>query len=145
LPVLDRCFDEALRLFPPAPFLARHTLRDCTLGGMTIPANTPVAPSALVTHRLPEFWSSADRFDPDRFAEGRAEHTAHSHMYYPFGGGAHVCIGLHFARTQVKAVMSELLGRYRLRDARSFPRPRSFASVPIPYPRDGLPVVLEPL
>jgi len=33
---------------------------------------------------------------------------------------AHVCIGLHFARMQPKAVMSESLGRFRLRDARRF-------------------------
>jgi cytochrome P450 len=98
-----------------------------------------------VTHRLPDYWSHPDRFDPDRFAAGRAEHSAHSHLYYPFGGGAHVCIGLHFARIQVKVVMSELLGRYRLRDARRAAGARALSAVPIPYPRDGLPVVLEPL
>jgi cytochrome P450 len=145
LPVLDRCFDETLRLFPAVPFTARQSLRECTLAGFEIPADMPIAPASLVTHRLPEFWSSPDRFDPDRFSPERAEHTKHSHLYYPFGGGAHVCIGLHFARIQVKAVMSELLGRYRLVDPRRAPGPRSFASVPIPYPRDGLPVVLERL
>jgi len=98
-----------------------------------------------VTHRLPEFWSSPDRFDPDRFSPERAEHTKHTHLYYPFGGGAHVCIGLHFARIQVKAVMNELLGRYRIVNPRRAQRPRSFASVPMAYPRDGLPVVLERL
>jgi cytochrome P450 len=66
-------------------------------------------------------------------------------VYYPFGGGAHVCIGLHFARMQVKAVMSELLGRFRLRDSRRLRGARAFASVPIPFPRDGLPVVLDAL
>jgi cytochrome P450 len=145
LRVLDRCFDEALRLFPPVPYAARQSLRDCTLAGFEIPADMPIASAALVTHRLPEFWSSPDRFDPDRFSPERAEHTKHTHLYHPFGGGAHVCIGLHFARIQVTAVMNELLGRYRVVNPRRAQRPRSFASVPIPYPRDGLPVVLEPL
>ena len=142
-PVLDRCFDETLRLFPPVPYAARQSLRDCTLAGFEIPADMPIAPAALVTHRLPEFWSSPDRFDPDRFSPERAEHTKHSHLYFPFGGGAHVCIGLHFARIQVTAVMHELLGKYRIVNPRGVQRPRSFASVPMAYPKDGLPVVLE--
>jgi cytochrome P450 len=145
LPVLDRCFDEALRLYPPVPYAARQSLRACTLAGFDIPADMLIAPAALVTHRLPEFWSSPDRFDPDRFSPERAEHTKHSHLYFPFGGGAHTCIGLHFARIQVKAVLNELLGRYRIVNPSGVQRPRSFASVPMPYPKDGLPVVLTPL
>jgi cytochrome P450 len=145
LPLLDRCFDETLRLFPPVPYAARQSLRNCTLAGFEIPADVTIAPAALVTHRLPEFWSSPDRFDPDRFSAERSEHTKHSHLYYPFGGGAHVCIGLHFARIQVKAVMNELLGKYRVVNPRPAMRPRSIASVPMAYPRDGLPVAFEPL
>lgn len=144
LPVLDRCFDEALRMFPPAPFLPRQTLRPCTIGGLEVPGDSPIAPSALVTHRLPEYWTAPDRFDPDRFSPARSEHTAHSHLYYPFGGGAHVCMGLHFARIQVKAVLSELLGRYDIRTPRPV-RARRLSAVPIPFPRDGLPVILQPI
>jgi cytochrome P450 len=132
-------------MFPPVPYVARQSLRDCTLAGFEIPAGVLIAPAALVTHRLPEFWSSPNRFDPDRFSPERAEHTQHSHLYYPFGGGAHVCIGLHFARIQVKAVMNELLGRYRIVNPRGPRRPRTFASVPMACPRDGLPVVLQRL
>jgi cytochrome P450 len=145
MPVLDRCFDETLRLFPSVPYVARQSLRDCTLAGFEIPADVAIAPASLVTHRLPEFWSNPDRFDPDRFSPERAEHTKHSHVYHPFGGGAHVCIGLHFARIQVTAVMTELLGKYRVVNSPRAQRPRSIASVPMPYPRDGLPVVLERL
>jgi cytochrome P450 len=145
LPVLDRCFDESIRLYPPVPYAARQSLRACTLAGFEIPADVLIAPAALVTHRLPEYWSSPDRFDPDRFLPERAEHTKHTHLYYPFGGGAHVCIGLHFARIQVKATMHELLGRYRVVNPRRVQRPRSIASVPMPHPKDDLPVVLERL
>jgi cytochrome P450 len=144
LPVLDRCFDEAIRLFPPAPFIPRRTIRACTLAGLDVPANTSIASCALITHRLPHYWSAPERFDPDRFLPERAEHAAHPQLYYPFGGGAHICLGLHFARIQVKAVLNELFGRYRVRDAKPR-RARSFAAVPIPYPRDGLPVILENL
>jgi cytochrome P450 len=142
LPVLDRCFDEALRLRPAVPFVARRSLRACRIGEFEVPANTQLGVASLVTHHLPEYWSRPDRFDPDRFLPERAEHTAHSHLYYPFGGGAHNCIGLHFARIQVKAVLNELLRHHRVRAAVPGHRTR-FAAVPIPYPRDGLPVILE--
>lgn len=145
LPVLDRCFDEAVRLFPPVPYASRQSLRACKLAGFDIPADLLIAPAALVTHRLPEFWSSPDRFDPDRFSPERAEHTKHSHVYFPFGGGAHICIGLHFARIQVKAVMNELLGKYRVVNPPGPRRPRTFASVPMACPKDGLPVAFQRL
>lgn len=144
LPVLDRIFDEAVRLYPPAPYIARRSLRECTLAGVAVPANTAMAVSSLVTHRLPEFWKEPARFDPDRFVPPRAEHSAHSHLYYPFGSGAHVCIGMHFARVQIKAILCELLGRYRIRAPGPVPKNRLVA-VPIAHPRDGLPVILEPL
>lgn len=144
LPLLDRIFEEAVRLYPPAPFIARRNLRTCTLGGVEVPANSALAVSSLVTHRLPEFWREPARFDPDRFLPSRAEHSAHSHLYYPFGGGAHVCIGMHFARVQVKAILCELLQRYRIRAPGPLPKQR-FLAVPIAHPRDGLPVILDPL
>ena len=53
-------------------------------------------------------------------------------------------MGLHFARIQVKAVLSELLGRYDIRTPRPV-RARKLSAVPIPYPRDGLPVILQPI
>jgi cytochrome P450 len=144
LPLLDNIFDEALRLYPPAPYLARRNLRACTLGGVEIPENSAMAVSSLVTHRMPEYWKEPATFDPLRFQAPRSEHSAHSHVYYPFGGGPHVCIGMHFARIQVKAVLCELLGRYRLRAPGPLPE-RRFVAVPIARPRDGLPVLLDPL
>jgi cytochrome P450 len=56
LPLLDNIFDEALRLNPPAPYLARRNLRACTLGGVEISENSAIAVSSLVTHRMPEYW-----------------------------------------------------------------------------------------
>lgn len=144
LPLLDNIFDEALRLYPPAPYIARRNLRACTLGGVEIPENSAIAISSLVTHRMPEYWKAPASFDPLRFQPPRAEQTAHSHVYYPFGGGPHVCIGMHFARIQVKAVLCELLGRYRLRAPGPLPSQR-FVAIPIAHPRDGLPVLLDAL
>lgn len=143
-PLLDSCFNEALRLYPPVPFIARRSVRACKVGALHIPANTQVGVSSLVTHRLPELWPDADSFDPERFSGARGEALAKSPAYYPFGGGAHTCIGLHFARIQVRLVVQALLRRYRIELVKPAHRTR-MSDVPIPFPRDGLPIRLSSL
>jgi cytochrome P450 len=134
-------FKEALRVHPPVPFIARRTVRECTIGGYRIPVNTGVTVSSLVTHFLEDIWSAPTQFDPERFSETRAEHKRHSHGYYPFGGGAHMCIGLHFATMQVRLFLHQFLRRFRVRLVN--PQPVKIRPIPIPKPVDGLPVVLE--
>jgi cytochrome P450 len=61
----------------------------------------------------------------------------------PYGGGAHMCLGLHFAQMQMKLLMAHLLGRYRIEaDAGAG---KDWQLFPIPRPKDGLPVRLVPL
>ncbi len=141
LSLMDRAFKESLRLHPPVPFIARRALRPLQLGGVDLPAGTSVTVCSLVTHNLEEHWSDPQRFDPGRFSPERAEDRSHSHAYFPFGGGAHTCIGMHFAYLQVKAVMLQILRRYRFRLA---PGHRvTMIPVPIPRPKEGLALQLE--
>ncbi|MFU8829977.1 MAG: cytochrome P450 [Phycisphaerales bacterium] len=102
-----------------------------------------VVVSPIHTHRMPEWWPAPDRFDPERFSPERAEDTRHTHMWIPFGGGPHHCIGLRFAELQVKAIMHQLLSRYRISVEPGYEMPVQQA--PISRPRDGLPVRFEPI
>lgn len=43
-------------------------------------------------HGLPELFPDPERFDPDRFAPGRAEHRQPG-AYAPFGVSTHICAG----------------------------------------------------
>ena len=92
-------------------------------------------------HHLPQLWSRPERFDPERFAPHRREDKAHSHAWTPFGGGVHKCIGLRFAGVQVKAVMHQMLLRYRWSVPDGYRMPIDWSGLPVP--RDGLPVRLE--
>jgi cytochrome P450 len=47
------------------------------------------------------------RFDPDRFAP-QAEKALVKHAYLPFGAGARVCIGNHFALMQGQIALARL-------------------------------------
>jgi cytochrome P450 len=134
-------FQEALRLYPPVPFIGRRTVRACRLGELDLPANAAINVCSLVTHFLEDWWSEPQRFDPERFSPARAEDRRHSHSYYPFGGGAHMCLGMHFAHLQVKAFLHQFLLRYR---AVLSPGQRvEMVPIPIPKPKDGLPLRLE--
>ena len=127
---------EALRLSPPVPFSPRGVLRDTQIDGWDVPAGTMVTASSLALHRHPDWWSRPDDFDPDRFSPARAEDKAHSHVYVPFGGGAHLCIGNHLAELMTKAVVARLFAEHRV-----VARPgqqMALQSVPIPKPRGRL-------
>ena len=134
---------EALRMYPPLTSIPRKAARDCQFGGFHIPKGTPVGISPIHTHHMPSIWTNPHDFDPERFSPARAEHRRHAYAYLPFGGGAHLCIGQHFADMEVKSVMHQLLRRFRWQVPDGYRMP--YQLVPIAKPRDGLPIQLRPL
>ena len=141
LPGLDLVMKEALRLIPPVPAVPRRTVRETSVLGTTLPAGTTVSVSILLNHHLDELWPDPERFDPERFAPHRREDKVHSHAWTPFGGGVHKCIGLRFAALQVKAIMHQVLLRYRWSVPHGYRMPIDWSALPVP--RDGLPVRLD--
>lgn len=132
--------EEALRLNPPVPFSPRVARADLDIDGVRIPAGTAVTSASMTLHRHPGWWTDPQRFDPDRFRPGRAEHQQHTHLFVPFGGGAHLCLGNHVAELIVKTVVARLLARRRVSadpDARVVIQP-----VPIPRPRGPMVLTL---
>ena len=137
---IELVFKEALRLYQPLPTIARRALVDFEIHGQSIPAGTPVAVFPIQVHRSAPWWSNPQQFDPERFSAERAEHRRHPFAWAPFGGGAHMCLGLHFAEMQVKAVLLALLRCWRWSVAAAYVP--DYAYAPIAKPRDGLPVRL---
>ncbi len=136
-------FREALRLYPPLAVVTRRAVREVEVHGHRIPEGTKVSVVPILTQRLPRWWSAPDEFDPERFSPERAEHKRHPFAWVPFGGGAHLCLGLHFAELQVKAVLHALLTRAQLAVAPGYQAP--FRFTPITRPSDGLPLTVQPL
>jgi cytochrome P450 len=134
---------EALRLYPPLTTMVRQLIKPLVLHGHTLPVGASCAIFPVWTQRDPQWWSAPDRFDPERFSPARQEHRRHPFAWAPFGGGAHMCLGLHFAEMQVKAVLHLLLQRYTLHLPPGYQLPYQLA--PIAKPRDGLPMRLTPL
>ncbi|MES2918381.1 MAG: cytochrome P450 [Pseudomonadota bacterium] len=143
LPQAGLVMKEALRLFSPVHVIPRKTVRDVEFKGYVIPKGSFVVISPIVTHHMPQWWSDPERFDPERFAEGRAEHKRHPYQYVPFGGGAHMCIGLHFAEMQVKTILHHVLRRHAWSVPPGYIMPADFTTLPVPA--DKLPVRLRKL
>ena len=133
-------FQETLRFYPSVMILNRRTTRDVTVAGYDIPANTVIMLSPPFTHRMEEWWSNPHEFDPMRFSPERAEHKNHGFSYIPFGGGAHKCIGMHFAMMNAKLYLFRLLKNYKV-TLRDNYNPK-FMHVHLPRPIDGLPITL---
>ncbi len=140
---IDWVLRESLRLYPPLTIIQRTATQDCEFQGIRIPAGTPVTVYPVATQRMAEWWTDPDSFDPERFSPARAEHRRHPFAWAPFGGGAHMCLGLHFAEMQVKAVLTALLRAADLSVARGYTMPYQLA--PIVRPRDGLPMRMKPV
>ena len=109
---LENALSEAERLYPPVPNGPRGVLEDVEIGGYTIPAGASLFYSIAASHLLPQVWSAPETFDPDRFAPPREEHKKTSYALVGFGGGPRICIGINFAKIEIKAMMTEILRHY---------------------------------
>ena len=111
IPILENVIKEVLRLHPPLIFLIRKVMKDFHFKGYTVKAGKYVCASPRVSHRIAEIFPEPEKFDPDRYSEGRQE-DAQPFSWIAFGGGKHKCTGNAFAMLQLKAIFSILLRRY---------------------------------
>ncbi|RZK49399.1 MAG: cytochrome P450, partial [Hymenobacter sp.] len=64
-------------------------------------------------HHHAGLWPEAAAFRPERFAAG-AQPALPTYGYLPFGGGPRLCVGSHFALTELQLVLIQTLRRYRV-------------------------------
>jgi cytochrome P450 len=140
LELTEMAFKEALRMVPPVPSMPRRALKSFEFGGYRIPAGAHVGINTHYVHHDPEIWDDPYTFDPLRFTPDKVK-ARHKYAWVPFGGGAHMCLGLHFAYMQVKILMAQLLPRYEIALEGGDP---DWQAWPIPKPKDGLRIVLKP-
>lgn len=110
----ERVVKESMRLYPPVYVMGRGMLQECEVGGYRFPAGTEVEFSQWLLHRDPRYWDQPERFDPDRWADGRTENLPRF-AYFPFGGGPRVCIGNTFAMMETILVLATVGQRFHLR------------------------------
>ncbi|KKX26587.1 cytochrome P450 [Rhizobium sp. LC145] len=117
MPWVRAAFEEAMRLYPPAPSINRAAIAD---DRWTSPAGETVRIAAGVTvlvmpwtlHRHELHWEKPRAFMPERFLpENRGK--VGRFQYLPFGAGPRICIGATFAMQEAVIALAVLMKRYR--------------------------------
>jgi len=112
LPFVRAVIEEAMRLYPPVPFMSRAALREDRIGNLKIPRNSMVMIAPYVLHRHRRLWEEPDAFMPERFLPERRE-GIDRFAYLPFGAGPRVCIGASFALQEAMIVLASIVQRVR--------------------------------
>jgi cytochrome P450 len=139
----ERALAETLRLQPPVAAAFRKCIRGFEVAGFTVPEGWLTGYRIRDTHRDAALFEEPGRFDPDRFAvfeetcpHGRVHAHTHDGRYLPFGGGARICLGMEFARLEMRAFAALLARRCALTLAPD--QDLTMKQVPVPRPRSGL-------
>jgi cytochrome P450 len=103
--------DETMRLYPPAFLIARAAAGPDTIAGMPVKKRDVVMIAPWLLHRHEKLWDDPAAFVPSRFMAGPAPDRF---AYLPFGVGARICIGAHFALVEATLALAKLIGAFRV-------------------------------
>ncbi|MFE0457857.1 cytochrome P450 [Kitasatospora sp. NPDC058965] len=133
--------EEALRIYSPAYQFMRRAVVEDEIGGYRMPAGSNVLVNSYFLHRHPEFWHEPERFDPERFSPEEAAKRP-KHAYVPFGSGHRVCIGKHFAMSELVLVLATVARSHRLVMPAGAPEVLPEALITL-HPKGGVHLQLE--
>ena len=109
LDVFEAVAHEATRFKPIVPLIFLEPLADVVLGGVALPAGTPLFFVLRPAMLDEQHFGRADRFLPERWAQGHDSVQPHNtRAYAQFGAGPRVCPGRHLAGVELRLVLSML-------------------------------------
>ncbi len=112
LPLTRAAFEEAMRLYPPAPSINREAIGPDRYRDLEIRKGAQVLVMPWTLHRHRKLWEHPEAFMPERFHPGRRE-SIDRYQYLPFGAGPRICIGAGFAMHEGVIALAVLLSRFR--------------------------------
>jgi cytochrome P450 len=143
MPYLEQVLKEVERLYPPVGGGFRGVIKPFEFNGYQVPEGWMALYQMRSAHYDPRCYNQPDDFDPDRFGPERAEQRRNDYTLVGFGGGPRICVGLAFAKMEMKIVLALLLRQYQwdlLPD-----QDLSLSRIPTLRPRSGLKTNLQPL
>lgn len=140
LAVTTRVIKESMRLYPPAPVVARLNTRFLRVGGEDLPVGSNLVFPVYAIHRHRRYWDDPDRFDPDRFLPEKEKGRPRT-QYMPFGAGPRICIGQAFALMEAVVLLATFVRSSRFTwDGSHLPEPISRVTL---RPSGGMPLGVE--
>ncbi|KAK4388998.1 cytochrome [Sesamum angolense] len=110
---LHMVIQETMRLYPPAPTLAREAFKDVKIGNIRVPKGVIVWTMVTALHTDTALWGAdALEFNPKRFENGISGACKSPNAYMPFGFGQRVCVGQHLAMVELKLLMALILTNF---------------------------------
>jgi len=103
--------DETMRLYPPVFLIIRAAAGPDTIAGMPVKKNDVMLVAPWLLHRHEKLWRDPNAFIPQRFMTGTPPDRF---AYLPFGVGARVCIGAHFALVEAVLALAKIVGAFRV-------------------------------
>lgn len=117
MPHVRASFEEAMRLYPPAPSINRAAIADdrwvsATGESVDIPAGITILIMPWTLHRHKLYWEKPRAFMPERFLpENRGK--LDRFQFLPFGAGPRICIGATFALQEAVIALAVLMQKFR--------------------------------
>ncbi|XP_038110946.1 probable cytochrome P450 6a13 [Culex quinquefasciatus] len=119
---LDWTLQESLRINPPLASMTKLCTKNYSLKreingqlvGTWIKAGTPVLIPLLAIHMDAKYYPEPQKFRPERFCPEEKAARGSQMVYFPFGEGPRMCMGMRFAQTQVKVALLQLVLNFRM-------------------------------
>jgi cytochrome P450 len=99
--LLRPAIEEALRWMPTDPMFSRYVTRDTDFHGMHLPEGAVLHLCLGAANRDPARWERPDEYDIFRRVRPS----------FAFGGGEHICMGMHVARAEITTAVGAVLDR----------------------------------
>lgn len=142
MPKTRAVFEEAMRLYPPAPSINREAIESEMFtfqngDKVEIEKGTTLLVMPWTLHRNRIFWENPNAFVPSRFwPENRG--NIDRYQYLPFGAGPRICIGATFALQEAVIALALLMKEFRF-DATPSLAPWPVQKLTV-QPQNGLPM-----
>lgn len=115
---------ESMRLYPPAPFQARKSIKpDILPSGHSVSSNMKVVVCSYAMGRMKFIWGEdCLEFKPDRWISEKGRILpVPSHKFATFSSGPRICPGKDMALNRLKAVAATIIHNYDIKIIKNHP------------------------
>ena len=109
---LRATLDETLRLYPATHRIARTVKTPVTIGGHLLPVGADVVIPQWAVHRSARWYHKPEAFAPGRWTSAFRK-SLPKFAYFPFSGGARMCVGGQLAWCESAVILGLLAQRFR--------------------------------
>lgn len=102
---------EAMRLYPPAWIIVREAATDDIIDGYLVKKGHKVFASPYAMQHSERYWDKPEEFHPERFSPENMKDKPR-YAYFPFGGGARLCVGNNFAMMEMQILLALICSRF---------------------------------